>query len=676
MSRFAPWLLVVLLSACPSNPGGTDSLLRPDVVLVDDGQLSQDHCYEFDPVTCTQWRRYVLLDVAQDGDTVVAAARMDINTAPIITNGLALFVSRDRGATWKTVSTDFSPVGWTYALQLYFVDGRLSVLARKNLDPATGFFHYLVDLDTGQVTSGPQQVDRFAPDVSSFDRVHDGKLSVMQFVLQSFRHWTFDLRTGAVDEDAFLRCDEGPCQVGPYEMYPTTDPPPDAWRTTEITADDAGVVVVCQLTASLSAQTHFRACSADTPQLFRASNDHQVSGTVLWNATGWDGHAWYARVDTAAPTGVTKFDLGAGEVLWDQGGQVTVVRRPDNTPAFFQMLGGKPHELGLPTSPCRTGCTDVVHGFAGVSGRNAQFERVFELDDGTFLVFFNLTTVDDQFRTRNQLLVARASDANTPQVSDGSSALEQQCARLGLCFPGTADVEGCPKRWLELRGVDSAFDRAYQAFIAATDCAGLRNAEPLATGSSEPCAESHCEGPTALICGGVLQGGLSCDTVGTTCSVQPTLGPWCTPPTTCPSDLTPPHCDGQNAVQCPSNLKDCAALGLECAVMNGNPDCVVPGASCTTAGCSGTIATTCREGHPVPRVDCGRLGMDCANGDCALRTAEPACTGPFRCDGTKLRWCAQLDAPSFLSKNVMADCAALGARCVPATNDSLAHCAH
>ncbi|HEY3359675.1 MAG TPA: hypothetical protein VGQ83_40875 [Polyangia bacterium] len=153
------------------------------------------------------------------------------------------------------------------------------------------------------------------------------------------------------------------------------------------------------------------------------------------------------------------------------------------------------------------------------------------------------------------------------------------------------------------------------------------------------------------------------------------LGAFCTLPTTCDATSPPNHCAGNQAVMCPDQLVDCAPLGLVCAMAYGSAQCVTPG-SCTTAFCDGTMIFDCPEGHPRPRLDCGRLGLDCRDAQCVPTASEPACGAlgaDLSCAGSVLSYCQVIDGTPQVRRLRTFDCAGLGLKCI--TEGGSAHCA-
>lgn len=117
-------------------------------------------------------------------------------------------------------------------------------------------------------------------------------------------------------------------------------------------------------------------------------------------------------------------------------------------------------------------------------------------------------------------------------------------------------------------------------------------------------------------------------------------------------------CDGNLAWQCTGGaavVGDCAKIGVNCAVVAGQPRCLAD-APCPigdVSSCAGRVNTVCLQtsaGNRAAKIDCGALGLQCvANlnptsniaAGCGAASACPAAgSGIPACEGAKLATCS------------------------------------
>ncbi len=676
-SRFPLVLLLNLtLVACSSTSGtGTPSdgtALLANATVVDDGMNSQDHCWEFDGAICTMFQPLKVRYATSHGDAIYVIAND-------VWDNVVLFQSPDRGVTWRRVAPKYNAYSWKQQAQLFFFQDRISAVMwedRSESGNATTCRHYILDPKTLELTPGPNDSGVPVPCPSVYDNVTiAGVLSKTEYTLASFRHKTYDFTTGVATEDGFLPCTGEGCTVDAVGwIVPVVEDGSQAAVFTRYLSQDGkpeGCVV------NVKTNTGFIGHICSTVPLVAQPESHVYpllpAGGGLWLPLEYKGHGWLAQLNSYAPDKLESFDLGEGgaDLGWKN---VVRIRGKDTSKSrFWTVHNGAPHEIVLPPSPCTddSKCHDIVNGLAGVGGTNSELQYVLDMGDGTYVMFHQLQIVDADMRTRFRLVATRARDANLPSAPSAAGTTELQCARESACFaaPHPIGLNDCVNRWMTMHGGSTTQDKSYQAFLGAKDCAAMSRADPLLAGSFGACTEPKCDGDVPLQCDfGKLISGMTCADVGTTCALTPGVGAgsFCTLPTGCSGpDDSSARCDGDKAINCPYSLDDCGARGLKCVMSEGHASCLATDKTCTQKFCDGDVAYDCFTAGPNPRQDCGRLGLTCRLGDCALTGEELTCDEIHfapTCSGNVLTFC---EAPTpDLRRQRSLDCAAVGLRCV------------
>ncbi len=407
----------------------------------------------------------------------------------------------------------------------------------------------------------------------------------------------------------------------------------------------------------------------------RSGTPPEISTTGVrdhWAGNGWSGliferggSTWGTRI-VAKPDGSfinEDREIGPGKPRWHFfAGLLWFYRRP-NQARFAGFLPVEqedgPHNdfyrpqpdgswkrFDVPRNACKPGA------FCGyLPFLQPSLTWIIDRGGGDYLGFYSMDPIDRG--AQNQLVVAPF------HIDDGSAtaeagALEKVCAREQACFPDRVSLTDCINRWIELRAATSAQDTPYQRFVATTDCNGFRTSDPTVALPMTSGCSAGCSGNVGTGCDtGQVSSVVDCREWDSVCTYDSVAAiPRCTGGETGSLCSTggAGGCDASGrAYNCSTGaLLDCRARGLGCGF---DPEfnyafCSTAPAACTEAAqmiCDGAIARNCRSaGLSVIAHDCGRMGLTCSAGACALPSG-PDCLPNENpsCDGTKIVFCWQ-----------------------------------
>jgi len=301
-------------------------------------------------------------------------------------------------------------------------------------------------------------------------------------------------------------------------------------------------------------------------------------------------------------------------------------------------------------------------------------------------------------------LIACGEDkpAEVPKIQGlgaDANAIARQCARIASCADAhdpahLRNPSSCVDWWLVSTNAEQSAVECLQSVKTCADLAQCthekRDRGAVAFCTAHPGVLGTCDGTRLYNCSDEAEesSAVDCAAFGGSCIEQRVAGGLvvrgCTSAKLCPQNAPISRCDGTAIVRCEDGIaerRECPR-GTRCVHVEEQASCEGEPAQDRAQRCSKPGFAAC-EGNRVAfctlvgrdawlrTTDCPRWGnMTCAlqNGRANCVSNGGTCTGPARCDGADLLFCAA-------NSEVRVSCKDLGfARCDPAAQAQQAAC--